>query len=103
MPAAPVGLDQPVDPAEDKRISAGLYAVAPAPDGSIWGSSLGFPGAIVRIVPGPNPPESALAELYELPLDRSGVPVEGFSPRGGDVDRSGVYWTAVSSGDLASC
>src|SRR5207253_446437 len=94
--------DQPVDPAEDKRISAGLYAVAPAPDGSIWGSSLGFPGAIVRLVPGPNPPETALAELYELPLDRSGVPVEGFSPRGGDVDRNGVYWTALTSGHLAS-
>src|SRR6059058_3149549 len=94
--------DQPVDPAKDKRISAGLYAVAPAPDGSIWGSSLGFPGAIVRLVPGPNPPETALAELYELPLDRSGVPVEGFSPRGGDVDRNGVYWTALASGHLAS-
>ena len=94
--------DQPVDPAKDKRISAGLYAVAPAPDGSIWGTSLGFPGAVVRLNPGPNPPETALAELYELPLNRSGEPVEGFSPRGGDVDRNGVYWTALASGHLAS-
>jgi len=94
--------DQPVDPAKDKRIGGGLYAVAPAPDGSVWGSVLGFPGAIIRLVPGPNPPETALAELYELPLDRSGVPVEGFSPRGGDVDRNGVYWTALASGHLAS-
>jgi len=94
--------DQPVDPAKDKRISAGLYAVAPAPDGSIWGTSLGFPGAIVRLDPGPHPPETALAELYELPLNQSGEPVEGFSPRGGDVDRNGVYWTALASGHLAS-
>ena len=94
--------DQPVDPSKDKRISAGLYAVAPAPDGSIWGTSLGFPGAVVRLNPGPNPPETALAELYELPLDKSGRPVEGFSPRGGDVDRDGVYWTALASGHLAS-
>jgi len=94
--------DQPVDPAKDKRISAGLYAVAPAPDGSIWGTSLGFPGAVVRLNPGPHPPETALAELYELPLDRAGEPVEGFSPRGGDVDRNGVYWTALASGHLAS-
>jgi len=94
--------DQPVDPAKDKRISNGLYAVAPAPDGSIWGTSLGFPGAVVRLDPGPNPPETALAELYELPLDRSGTPIEGFSPRGGDVDRNGVYWTALASGHLAS-
>ena len=94
--------DQPVDPAKDKRIGGGLYAVAPAPDGSVWGSLLGFPGAVIRLVPGSNPPETALAELYELPLDRSGVPVEGFSPRGGDVDRNGVYWTALASGHLAS-
>src|SRR5439155_539702 len=94
--------DQPLDPAKDKRIAAGLYAVAPAPDGSIWGTSLGFPGAVVRLNPGPNPPETALAELYELPLDRSGVPIAGFSPRGGDVDRNGVYWTALASGHLAS-
>ena len=31
--------DQPVDPAKDKRIAGGFYAVMPSPvDGSIWGS-----------------------------------------------------------------
>ena len=94
--------DQPVDPAKDKRITAGFYAVAPAPDGSIWATSLYFPGAVVRLNPGSHPPETALAELYELPLTPSGEPVEGFSPRGGDVDRNGVYWTALASGHLAS-
>ncbi|MBI4541141.1 MAG: carboxypeptidase regulatory-like domain-containing protein [Gemmatimonadetes bacterium] len=94
--------DQPVDPTKDKRILAGFYGVAPAPDGSVWGSSLGFPGAVVRLNPGPNPPETALAELYELPLNDHGAPVQGFSPRGMDVDRSGVVWTALASGHLAS-
>jgi hypothetical protein len=94
--------EQPVDPTKDKRIAAGFYAVAPAPDGSIWATVLGYPGAVVRLNPGPNPPETALAELYELPLDRAGAPVEGFSPRGGDVDRNGVYWAALASGHLAS-
>jgi len=94
--------EQPIDRTKDKRIAGGLYAVAPAPDGSVWGSVLGFPGALVRLDPGSNPPETALAELYELPLDKSGRPVEGFSPRGGDVDRNGVYWTALASGHLAS-
>jgi len=94
--------DQPVDPTKDKRIAAAFYAVAPAPDGAIWGSVLGFPGAVVRLVPGSHPPETALAELYELPLDKTGTPVGGFSPRGGDVDRNGVYWTALASGHLAS-
>ena len=49
--------DQPVDPTKDKRIAAAFYGVAPSPaDGSIWGSVLGFPGAIVRLNPGENPP-----------------------------------------------
>src|SRR5881396_837802 len=92
--------NEPVDPAKDKRVNAGLYSVAPAPDGSVWGSVLGFPGAIVRLNPGPNPPETALAEVYEPPFMDPKTP--GFSPRGGDVDRNGVYWTALASGQLAS-
>jgi hypothetical protein len=94
--------DQPVDPAKDKRINAGFYSVAPAPDGSIWGSSLGYPGALVRLVPGPNPPATALAEIYQPPLDSSRVPLQGFSPRGADVDRNGVVWAALASGHMAS-
>ena len=87
--------NQPLDPAKDKRYGNAFYAVAPAPDGSIWGSVLGFPGAVVRLNPGTNPPETALAEVYEPPMP-------GYSPRGGDVDRNGVYWTALASGHLAS-
>ena len=94
--------DQAVDPSADKRIVAGFYSVAPAPDGAVWATSLGYPGAVVRLDPGLNPPETALAELYELPLDSSGAPVEGFSPRGGDVDRNGVMWVALASGHMAS-
>src|SRR5438445_539900 len=59
--------DQPVDPAKDKRIGGGLYAVAPAPDGSVWGSVLGFPGAVIRLVPGSNPPETALCGVVRAP------------------------------------
>jgi hypothetical protein len=76
--------NQPVDPTKDKRINAGFYSVAPAPDGSIWGSSLGFPGSIVRLSPGANPPETALAEVYELPYNNPKASVQGFSPRGAD-------------------
>ena len=94
--------DAPVDPAKDKRISRGLYAVSPAPDGSVWGSSLGYPGALIRLDPGSNPPETALVEYYELPLDSLGEPIEGFSPRGMDIDRNGVAWVALASGHMAS-
>ncbi|MBI2538047.1 MAG: hypothetical protein HYW06_14015 [Gemmatimonadetes bacterium] len=94
--------DQPLDPTKDKRVTSGLYAVAPAPDGSIWGTSLGFPGAVVRVTPGSNPPATALTEVFQPPVDAQGVPLEGYSPRGGDVDRNGVYWAAMASGHLAS-
>ena len=42
-----------------------------------------------------------LAEVYELPT-RDGEPIEGFSPRGMDVDRNGVAWAALASGHMAS-
>jgi hypothetical protein len=88
--------NRPLEPGKDQRIAGALYAVAPAPDGSIWGTQLGYPGAIIRLSPGANPPETALTEIYEPPVDR------GYSPRGGDVDRNGVYWAAMASGHLAS-
>lgn len=94
--------DEELDPSMDRRINGGYYAVAPAPDGSVWGSDLGYPGGVIRLDPGPNPPETALTEYYELPLEDSGEPVEGFSPRGMDIDRNGVAWVALSSGHMAS-
>ena len=94
--------NQPLDPTKDRRINTGLYSVAPAPDGSIWGSSLGFPGGIVRLVPGAHPPETALAEYYEPPYGNEKARVQGFSPRGMDVDRNGVAWVALASGHMAS-
>jgi hypothetical protein len=94
--------NQPVDPAKDKRYGSALYAVAPAPDGSIWGSVLGFPGAVVRLSPGSSPPETALAEVFETPFGNPQAAVQGFSPRGMDIDRNGVAWVALASGHLGS-
>jgi hypothetical protein len=94
--------NQPVDSTKDRRINNGLYAVSPAPDGSIWGSSLGFPGGVVRLTPGVHPPETALAEYFETPYGNPKASVQGFSPRGMDVDRNGVAWVALASGHLAS-
>jgi hypothetical protein len=95
--------DQPVDPAKDKRVNAPFYGVAPSPvDGSIWGSVLGMPGMLVRIVLGPNPSVTALSEVYEVPWNNPRASARGFAPRGMDVDSSGVVWTVLSSGQLAS-
>jgi hypothetical protein len=88
--------NESVDPSKDKRINAALYSVAISPmDHSIWGTSLGFPGYVVHLNLGPNPPETALAEVFEPPLP-------GYGPRGGDIDRNGVFWASLSSGHLAS-
>ena len=94
--------NQPVDPAKDKRFGGAFYSVAPAPDGSVWGSVLGFPGAMVRLNPGAHPPETAIAEVYEPPFNNPKAAVQGFSPRGADVDRNGVVWAALASGHMAS-
>ncbi len=95
--------NEPIDPTKDKRIASGYYGVAYNPnDGTIWGSSLGSPGGIIRLDPGPNPSATALTEFYEPPWDNPDVPVQGYSPRGMDIDRDGVAWTPLASGHLAS-
>jgi hypothetical protein len=87
---------QPIDPAKDTRIPYGMYAISFSPaDGAIWGSSLAHPGYIMRVAPGSNPPETALTELYKIPLP-------GFGIRGMDVDRDGVAWLPLDSGHIAS-
>jgi len=90
--------NQPVDASKDKRVAAGFYGVSVNPkDGSIWGSSLGFPGMLVRINPGPDPSNTALSEVYELPLEQN-----GYGVRGMDIDRNGVVRASFASGHLGS-
>jgi hypothetical protein len=88
--------DQPLDSTKDKRVLVNIYAVSVSPaDGSVWGTVVGYPGQIVRVQPGSNPTETALSEIYEVPLP-------GFGPRGGDVDNNGVFWVSLASGHLGS-
>jgi hypothetical protein len=88
--------DKPVEPGKDKRIAVNEYAVAVGPaDGSVWGTVVGYPGAIVRTTLGSNAIETALSEIYEPPLP-------GYGPRGGDIDADGVYWVALASGHVGS-
>jgi len=94
--------DQPADPAKDRRINAAFYGVMPSPDGTVWGSVLGFPGSLVHLIPGSNPPATALAEVYEFPWGNSKTDAQGFGPRGMDVDRNGVVWVAAASGHYGS-
>ncbi|MET4066448.1 hypothetical protein ABID58_001231 [Bradyrhizobium sp. S3.2.6] len=87
---------QPIDASKDTRIPLGLYGISASPlDGSIWGSSLPHPGYIIRVDPGSNPPDTALSEVYRVPLP-------GYGIRGMDVDRDGVVWVPLDSGHIGS-
>ena len=85
------------DPKLDTLVSYNLYSVIPSPvDTSIWGVSERYPGYLVRVDRGTNPPASCMAEIYR-------VPAPGFDPRGIDIDTNGVVWTALAaSSHLAS-
>jgi hypothetical protein len=85
------------DPKRDTLVAYNLYSVIPSPiDASIWGVSEQFPGYLVRVDRGANPPSSCMAEIYK-------VPAPGFDPRGVDIDTNGVVWTALAaSSHLAS-
>ena len=92
------------DPAKDTRINGFAYGIIPNPvDGSVWVARPypnPVPGQLVRL-----DPETCLAEVYEPPFETDAVPPEqwGHGPRGIDVDRHGVIWTALGgSGHLAS-
>jgi hypothetical protein len=85
------------DPKLDTLVSFSLYGVVPSPvDDSIWGASERYPGYLIRVDRGKNPPQSCMTEVYR-------VPASGMDPRGLDVDRNGVVWTALAaSSHLAS-
>src|SRR5258708_5595868 len=95
--------DQPADPAKDKRINVQFYGDSPAPDGSVWGTVMGMPGALVRFVPRARPPQTALSEHYEVPWNNPDAPVQGFAPRGLDAHSKGVVWAAWSRWPVARC
>jgi hypothetical protein len=81
---------QPAKPGSDQRLAASFYAVMPNPaDGRVWGSvAFRYPGALIRF-----DPRTRLSEIYN-------VPAPGFGVRGADIDRSGVVWVSLASGDL---
>jgi hypothetical protein len=89
--------DQLPDPGKDKQLPGGVYAIMPSPvDGSVWGTVgvFGGKGAVVRRDPGPNPPATALAEVYNVPLP-------GFGPAAA-TSTARVWCGCLGSGHLGS-
>ena len=85
------------DPKLDTMIAYNLYSLIPSPvDDSVWGITETFPGYLVRLQRGDNPPVSCKTQVFK-------VPEPGFDPRGVDIDSNGVVWTALAgSSHLAS-
>ena len=79
------------DPALDTRVVVGAYGVITNPlDDAVWIVSDDFPGRLLRLDRGDNPPASCISELYTVPVEK------GYRTRGLDVDRNGVLWTALA-------
>jgi streptogramin lyase len=91
------GAPVPLDAKLDTMVNYSMYAVIPSPvDDTIWGVSEQYPGYLVRLQRGNNPPSSCKTQLFK-------VPEPGFDPRGVDIDSNGVVWTALAaSSHLAS-
>jgi hypothetical protein len=91
------GAPLPIDPKLDTMVSYAMYSVIPSPvDDSVWGVSEQYPGYLVRLQRGNNAPSTCKTQLFK-------VPEPGFDPRGVDIDRNGVVWTALAaSSHLAS-
>jgi hypothetical protein len=82
---------KPFDPKLDTMISFSLYSVIPSPvDDSVWGVAEDFPGYLIRLQRGNNPPESCKTQIFK-------VPAPGYDPRGVDVDTNGVVWTGLAA------
>jgi hypothetical protein len=103
-PGAPAGRGAPggrgaapADPQLDTMVSYSMYSVIPSPvDDTVWGVSERFPGYLIRLQRGSNPPATCMTQIFK-------VPDPGFDPRGIDIDSHGVVWTALAaSSHLAS-
>jgi hypothetical protein len=90
-PGGPKQAEVPFDPKLDTQVNFSLYAVIPSPvDDSVWGVAELFPGYLVRLQRGNNPPESCRTQVFK-------VPAPGFDPRGVDIDSQGVVWTGLAA------
>jgi len=85
------GATAPFDPKLDTLISFSLYSVIPSPvDDSVWGVAEDFPGYLIRLQRGNNPPSSCRTQIFK-------VPAPGYDPRGVDIDTNGVVWTGLAA------
>jgi hypothetical protein len=87
----------PPDPNLDTAVNYNLYSVIPSPvSDAVWGANESFPGHLVRMTRGNNPPETCVTEVFQ-------VPAPGLDPRGLDIDSNGVvYMFLAASSHIAA-
>ncbi len=80
------------DPKLDTEVRHNMYSVIPDPGNGnvVWGASEDYPGYIMRLDRGNNPPETCITEVYE-------VPKGSLDPRGIDIDSKGHPWVAMAA------
>ena len=90
-----------IDPTKDTQINAYLYGMGVGKDGSVWQAAYVpyVPSAIIRLIPGNNPPETCKTEIYEPPMIAPGK-YAAVGVRGVNVDADGNAWAAFSSGQV---
>ena len=85
--AAPVAFDQ----SKDSMVHFSMYSTMPSPvDDSVWGVAEDYPGYLIRLQRGNNPPVSCKTQIFR-------VPKPGYDPRGIDVDSNGVVWMGLAA------
>ncbi len=81
----------PFDPKLDTMVNFSMYSDIPSPvDDSVWGVAEDYPGYLIRLQRGNNPPESCRTQIFR-------VPAPGYDPRGVDVDSNGVVWMGLAA------
>ena len=75
----------------DTQISMSMYSLIPSPVSDyVWGAVESYPGYLIRLSRGNNPPESCLTEIFR-------VPEPGLDPRGLDIDSNGVVYMFLAA------
>ena len=85
------GLGEPFDPTRDTQLGRGWYGIVPDPtsDHVVWAAAGGVPGQIARLSLDRIRPKPAWLSIISRRLRMLNAPVEGYSPRGIDIDTNG--------------
>ena len=91
-----------IDPSKDTEYDPYLYGINVGKDGAVWAAGYLplMPSSLMRLQPGPHPPESCMTEVYDPPM--KGDRYMAYGLRGVAVGSEGVAWGAFASGHIGA-